>query len=413
MESKKGTAHRRRVERGIYRQPNGKYAVCFMLAGKPRFRTVAGDLDAARRQRELLVAAAEAGALTVSPRLRFATVADRWLTRFEAKVAAGQRRERTLEAYRYHVKKRLLPTLAPRLMHTIGVDDVAALLTGLRTAGCSEKTAAEALATLHSIARFAIRNGWLAGNPVAKLEADERPHPTGRRQRVLGRDEIGRLLAACLPRYRPLLATALYSGLRISELLGLVWDDVDLAAGVIHVRAQLSRAHRGVPARRVAPKTPAAVRDVPLVAQLAEVLREYRRRSAFAFTAGSDWVFATGRGTPLGHRNVERRALQRAAKRAGLDGGGWPPLRFHDLRHTFASHLVLDLRLDPAQVSRILGHARVTITLDVYTHLFDEARHADEIRNQMAQSAFARLLAAASSASDEARLVALPGGGAT
>jgi integrase len=166
-----------------------------------------------------------------------------------------------------------------------------------------------------------------------------------------------------------------------------------------------------VPARRVAPKTPAAVRDVPLVAQLAEVLREHRRRSAF--NAGSDWVFATGRGSPLGHRNVERRALQRAAKRAGLDGGEWPPLRFYDPRHPFASHLVLDLRLDPAQVSRILGHARVTITLDVYTHLFDEARHADEIRNQMARSAFARLLAATSSASDEARLVALPGGRAT
>jgi integrase len=161
----------------------------------------------------------------------------------------------------------------------------------------------------------------------------------------------------------------------------------------------------------VAPKTPAAVRDVPLVAQLAEVLREHRRRSAF--NAGSDWVFATGRGSPLGHRNVERRALQRAAKRAGLDGGEWPPLRFYDPRHPFASHLVFDLRLDPAQVSRILGHARVTITLDVYTHLFDEARHADEIRNQMARSAFARLLAATSSASDEARLVALPGGRAT
>ena len=64
-------------------------------------------------------------------------------------------------------------------------------------------------------------------------------------------------------------------------------------------------------------------------------------------------------------------------------------------------------------MSRILGHARATITLDVYTHLFDEARHADEIRNQMAQSAFARLLAGASSTSDEARLVALPGGRAT
>jgi integrase len=177
---------------------------------------------------------------------------------------------------------------------------------------------------------------------------------------------------------------------------------------VIRVRAQLSRAHRGVPARRVAPKTPAAIRDVPLVAQLAEVLREHRRGSAF--NAGSDWVFSTGRGTPLGHRNMERRALQRAARCAGLDGDG-RPLGFHDLRHTFASHLIVDLHLDPAQVSRILGHARVTITLDVYTHLFDEARHATEIRAQMAQSAFAQLLETGPAHGQ--KLVALPGGRAT
>jgi hypothetical protein len=60
-----------------------------MLAGKPSFRTVAGDLGAARRQRGLLV---EAGVLAVSPRLRFATVVDRWRARFEARVAAGERR---------------------------------------------------------------------------------------------------------------------------------------------------------------------------------------------------------------------------------------------------------------------------------------------------------------------------------
>ncbi len=116
--------------------------------------------------------------------------------------------------------------------------------------------------------------------------------------------------------------------------------------------------------------------------------RERRR----PFSAGSDWVFATGRGTPLGHRNVERRALSRAARIAGLDDGDWPPLRFHDLRHTFASHLILDLGLDVVQVSRILGHARVTITLDVYAHRFEEARHAAEIRQRMAASPFAQLL---------------------
>jgi hypothetical protein len=64
----------------------------------------------------------------------------------------------------------------------------------------------------------------------------------------------------------------------------------------------------------------------------------------------------------------------------------------YDLRHTFASHLVIDLGLDVAQVSRILGHASVTTTLNIYTHLFDDARHATEICTRMAASPFARLL---------------------
>lgn len=410
MEAKRKRASRVRVERGVYQQPNGKYAVCFMLAGKPRFRTVAGGLDAARREREVLAAAAEAGALSVSPRLRFATVAGRWLARFEERVAAGERRERTLEAHRYYLDKHLLPALGRRLIRTIGVEDVAALLTALRAKGCSEKTTAGALATLHSVVRFALRNGWAVDDAVSKLEADERPHPLRRRQRVLGRDDIQRLLAASLPRYRPLLATAIYSGMRISELLGLVWEDIDFATGVVNVRAQLSRAHRGAPARRVPPKTPSALRGIPLVPQLADVLLAHRRASAFG--AGGDWVFTTGRGTPLGHRNVQRRAPGHAATIAGLENGDWPPLRFHDLRHTFASHLILDLGLDVVQVSRILGHARVTTTLDVYSHLFDEAHHAAEIRARMAASAFAQLLTHedAAAATGNGRVVALRAG---
>lgn len=379
-----------RVERGIYRLPNGKYAVSARRAGRLRSRTVGSDLALARTARESLIASLEAGLEPVSPRLRFGTVAGWWLARFEARVAAGERRERTLEAHRYHLERHLLPVFGRRRMSSIAVDDVADLLDALRRQSCSAKTAANALATLHSIVRFARRYGWIADDPVERLESSERPRPPRRRQRVLGRAEIGRLLGACTPRDRLLIATSLYTGLRISELLGLIWDDLDLSAGVIHVRAQLSRARRGVPARRVPTKTPASVREVPLVPQLAQLLADHRRQARFA--TSTDWVFATAKGTALGHRNVTQRALQRAARIARLENGTWPPLRFHDLRHTFASHLILDLGLDVAQVSRILGHASATITLNVYTHLFDDARHAREIQGRMAVSTFARLL---------------------
>jgi integrase len=146
----------------------------------------------------------------------------------------------------------------------------------------------------------------------------------------------------------------------------------------------------------VAPKTRAAVRDIPLAPQLATLLARERGRTRFP--GDDDYVFATRLGTPLWQRNVARNALAHAVKRAGLDGRGRPAPRFHDLRHTFASHLLLDLRLDVCQVSRILGHARTAITLDVYTHLFERARHAAEARAAMAGSRFAHILAEATAA---------------
>jgi integrase len=382
---------RTRVERGIYRQPNGKYAVCARRAGRLHFRTCGRDLGAARRARENLISALEAGRVPASPHLRLDTVAARWSERFAARVAAGERHPRTYEAHRFHLDHDLLPRVGHRRIALLGVEDIAELITELRAAGRSAKTSANALATLQSVLRFARRRGWILADPVELLEPEERPHPPRRsRGRVLGRVEIERLLDACPPRGRILVETALFSGLRISELLGLTWADTDFAAGLIRVRAQLSRPHRGEPAHRVAPKTPASVREVPLVPQLSDRLVAHRRATPFA--AAADWVFVTSRGTPFGERNVARRVLKKAADATDLNGGGRAPLRFHDLRHTFASHLIVDLGLDVAQVSRILGHASITITLDVYTHLFDDARHAREIRRRMAVSRFASLL---------------------
>lgn len=271
-----GPKGRTRVERGIYRQPNGKYAVCARRSGRLLFRTAGRDLGEARRARAELISALEAGRVPASPRLRLDTVAGRWLERFGAKVAAGERHPRTLEAHRYQLEQNLLPTLASRRVASIAVDDIATLLEALREKGCSAKTRANALATLHSILRYARRRGWIVIDPVELLEPEERPRHRRRRQRVLGRVEIECLFAACPPSGRLLIATALYSGLRISELLGLIWDDVDFAAGLIRVRAQLSRAHRGEPARRVAPKTPASVREVPLVEQLGHLLAAHK-----------------------------------------------------------------------------------------------------------------------------------------
>lgn len=113
------------------------------------------------------------------------------------------------------------------------------------------------------------------------------------------------------------------------------------------------------------------MRDLPLLPQLAAVLRRHKHGSRFS--AGSDYVFATGRGTPFLHHNVSKRMLRRAALGAGLNRGG-RRVRFHDLR-----------------VSGMLGHARPSMTLDTYTHLFEQATHGADVRAQLARSDFAML----------------------
>jgi integrase len=90
----------------------------------------------------------------------------------------------------------------------------------------------------------------------------------------------------------------------------------------------------------VAPKTRAVARQIPLTPQLAGLLRE--RRLSTARSASGDWVFSTRKGTRLSQRNIQRSAHHLAADAAGLRADG-ARLRFHDLRHTFASHLIIDL----------------------------------------------------------------------
>jgi integrase len=123
----------------------------------------------------------------------------------------------------------LLPSLSSSLARAITVTDVADLVERLRSEGRSERTIQSALHTLNSIMRFALRSAWIAENPLEKLERDERPHPVRPTRRVLGQQEIALLLGACTAASRIPIATALYTGLRISELLGLIWSDLDCA----------------------------------------------------------------------------------------------------------------------------------------------------------------------------------------
>jgi integrase len=163
-----------------------------------------------------------------------------------------------------------------------------------------------------------------------------------------------------------LYTVALAVGLRQGELLGLRWEDVDLDAGVLHIRHGLQRIEGKL--RLVEPKSARARRTIVMPALVTESLRSHRvRQMEQRLLVGTEWeagdfVFATAIGRPLTDSTVTH-MFQRHLARAGL-----PRQRFHDLRHACAS-LLLAQGVSPRVVMELLGHSQITLTLNTYSHV--------------------------------------------
>ena len=147
----------------------------------------------------------------------------------------------------------------------------------------------------------------------------------------------------------------LATGLRRGELLGLKWEDIDLERGDLRVRRQIARLNGEVVEAPL--KTKNAYRTLPLAEDTIGVLEAQRKK-----TGSSQWVFPSTTGGPISPDSVLH-MLHRVLKRAGL-----PRVRFHDLRHTFAT-LALQNGVDVKTVSGMLGHFSAGFTLDTYAHV--------------------------------------------
>ena len=140
--------------------------------------------------------------------------------------------------------------------------------------------------------------------------------------------EVRALLDSAPPRWRPLIVTATFTGLRASELRGLRWEDVDLDKRLIRVRQRADQW-----GRIGAPKSAAGRRDVPMSPMVANALKERKLASR-----GGGLVFGTRAGKPESHANISSRCFYPLQVRCGVvDGGGRPKFGLHALRHFFAS----------------------------------------------------------------------------
>jgi len=299
----------------------------------------------------------DAGTLTVGEYL------DRWMRDVEGTV-----RESTHQRYGYAVGPHVKPALGSIKLKDLNPAQVRWFYRNRLDSGLSPASVHKLHVVLHKALKAAVSDGLIPRNVAAGLKL-----PKLSREEIdpLNREEARRLLEAAKgERLEALYMLALNTGMRLGELLALNWDDVDLEGEVLRVRRTLTRAGKvyttGEPktrnSRRVIRLTGAAVEA--LRGHLPRQLEEMGRMGSLYQPGGL--VFATEVGTIVNPSNVRNRSLKPLLKKAGLR-----PVRFHDLRHTCATLLLLK-NVNPKIVSELLGHASVSITLDVYSHLMPD-----------------------------------------
>jgi integrase len=278
----------------------------------------------------------------------------------------------TLRQYRNHVGLHLVPLIGNVKLSRLSTPAIEAFRDCLLRK-CSRPMARKVLASLKSILGEAQRRGLVPHNAAQPVRVDVKKREQGKL--AIGRDipskaEVQTILAQAPGRWRPFFVTAVFTGMRASELRGLTWDDVDFEQNVIHVRQRAN-----LWGEIGAPKSAAGEREIPMSPMVVNALKEWKlacpRQPRESDGERRLWlVFPNGNGNVENHANIANRgfyALQRAAGIVGADGK--PKYGLHALRHFFASWAI-EQKFSPKRVQSLLGHSSIQMTFDVYGHLF-------------------------------------------
>jgi integrase len=337
---------------------------------RQKWFSVKGTKADAERELRAILTSLEGGAYVAPNKLTVKDYLESWLRDY----ARPNLRPTTAQGYEMIAHRHLLPALGRlRLQelrpHHVQAMHGRALAEGGRRdgkpGGLSARTVQQHHRILSEALSHAVKKGLLLRNPC---EAVDVPRAQPREMKTLGPQDVARFLDTmrASPHYA-LFFTALYTGLRRSELAGLRWCDVDLDMATLSVQQTLQQLVTGEYVTGQ-PKSAKSRRLVDLPPSLALVLRQHREeQERYRDMLGTslketDLVFSQPDGSPV-RPDTLTWTFRRVAERLGL-----PTARFHDLRHTHAT-LMLAQNVHPKIVRERLGHSSIAVTLDTYSHV--------------------------------------------
>jgi integrase len=345
-------------------------------AGARHIETFARKKDADQRHATVAVDVRKGIHSAVSTSITVAEAAVQWLAAAELE----QLERSTLDHYAAHVRKHIVPHIGDVKLAQLTTPMVNSFRDTLLR-DLSRPMARKVLASFRAVIIDARRRGTIAHNVAegVKIAKDKR----AARKLEAGRDiptpdEVRRILAAAEGAWRPFLVVAAVAGLRASELRGLRWSCIDLAAGTIHVRQRADA--WGTIGR---PKTDTSERAIPVGPFVVNTLKEWK----LACPKGAyDLAFPGRDGRPIVHKTMQHAGYWPAQRVAAVvDAHGKPKYPgIHALRHFFASWCINwrrdgGLELPIKAVQQRLGHSTIVMTADVYGHLFPRGDDAAEL----------------------------------
>ena len=336
---------------------------------RQQWHTVKGTKREAENKLRELLGAQENGTYVKPNKLTVGDWLDKWLESY-VKINCSIR---TYDAYQSIVEIHLKPSLGTTLLTQLKPQQIQDYYSKIFQG--NGRLSASSVLHIHRILfqalKYGMRQGLLSQN-VADL-ADP-PRVKKPKMRTLIPTEVARLFEVTKDgQYHAIYFTAINTGLRQAELLGLRWRDIDLDLAALSVNQVLYK-RRGVCIFKE-PKSEHSRRRLDLSPSLALYLRKYKvlLEAEYIRTGvplnDDDLVFGNIDGKPIDPTTLTHN-LGKALKKAGL-----PHIRFHDLRHSFAS-LMLMGGVHPKIVSEMLGHSSVTLTLDTYSHVIGGLQEA-------------------------------------